>query len=242
MPTPNRRSFLLGAAALIAGGCMSGYYRGAAETTVFDPLAPGPPAAQEKARPPAQPRLNTPIYAGEDCDWVPNLAPIPRAVWATGAPIDERLSPMGTVKRITVHHEGSATPNESRTLEEVARDLREIRKFHVQNMAAGDIGYHFIIDREGRIWEGRPARFRGAHAGGEENAHNLGVMLLGNFDVQTPTNRQLRALEMFLRLQMARYRLGLRAVFTHQELKATRCPGKHLQAHMLRFRACFDRS
>jgi len=230
---------MAGAVVVFAGGCMSGFYRGHDEKILPEPVREVKTPETAPAGPSGGMKLPSrePVYAGADDDWTPNLAPIRRAVWAPASPIGDRLSPMGEVKRITIHHEGSDRYTACSTVTQVANCLREIRKYHVQHMSAGDIGYHFVIDREGRIWEGRPEKYRGAHAGGDSNANNLGIMLLGNFDVQYPTARQLRSLEMFLRLQMARHRVGVRNVFTHQELKPTACPGKHLQAHMNRFRA-----
>jgi N-acetyl-anhydromuramyl-L-alanine amidase AmpD len=162
---------------------------------------------------------------------------MPRDVWALESPINHRLTPMGRVRRITVHHEGAVTPNDHTGIVEVAADIRDIRKVHLRVLGAGDIGYHYVIDRAGRIWTGRPAAYRGAHAGGDANIGNLGIMLLGNFDIQTPTDRQKLALLAFLHNQMKRYVVPVRAVFTHQELKPTRCPGKSLQKYMNRLRA-----
>jgi len=236
MEEPSRRSFLVTAFAIALGGCTGGFYSGGYEQVV----SAGERRVTKRPRSPAKDRSlvrKDPLYPGTGEDtWIPDIDPIPRKLWAPGSPLNYRLNPMGRVTRITVHHEGSETPNNHTGVTEVAADLRDIRKVHLRVMGAGDIGYHYIIDRAGRIWEGRPCAYRGAHAGGEANRGNLGVMCLGNFDIQQPTKRQLKALRGFLTLQMRKYSIRPHKVFTHQELKPTRCPGKHLQAFMKEIR------
>jgi hypothetical protein len=236
MEDPNRRSFLIAAFALAVGGCAGGYFRGGMERVV----TPEKPRETRKTAPPKDglslPKKD-PLYPGSDEDgWIPDLNPISRSLWAPGSPINRRLTPMGRIHRITIHHEGAEQPNNHTGLAQIAGDLRDIRKVHLRVMGAGDIGYHYIIDRAGRIWSGRPSAYQGAHSGGEANVGNLGIMCLGNFDLQEPSRRQTKALHRFLLLQMRKYGVPCRNVFTHQELKPTRCPGRRLQAFMNRLR------
>jgi N-acetyl-anhydromuramyl-L-alanine amidase AmpD len=102
-------------------------------------------------------------------------------------------------------------------------------------MRAGDIGYHFIIDRAGRIWEGRPLIYQGAHVK-DENEHNLGIMTLGNFDRQSPTTAQLMTLQHMLAYLRHQYSVPVSKVYTHQELNPTACPGLHLQPRIVAMR------
>ncbi|MHC5037181.1 MAG: peptidoglycan recognition protein family protein [Planctomycetota bacterium] len=236
MEESSRRSFLLAALAFALGGCAGGYFHGGEEHILSVPK----PSVVRKSKP-KKPALSLtkkdPVYAGAKEEWAPNLIPMPRALWAPGPPIQSRMTPMGRVTRITVHHEGAVSPNHHTEIVDVVADLNDIRTVHMRKMSAGDIGYHYIIDRAGRIWTGRPAIYRGAHSGGEANRGNLGIMLLGNFDNQKPTKRQHRALAEFLVQQMQRYRVPVSRVFTHRELRPTRCPGRALQAFMNAVRA-----
>ena len=68
------------------------------------------------------------------------------------------------------------------------------------------------------------------------NEHNLGIVLLGNFELQTPTAAQLWSLSGFIGFARKLYRVSLDQVFTHGELGETSCPGKNLQAYMTRTR------
>ena len=160
--------------------------------------------------------------------------PIARSNWTRSAPRKGRVSPMAYVSKITVHHEGSATfwTTDYRA---TAKHLEEIRQAHINYKKWGDIGYHYIIDRQGRIWEGRSVRYQGAHVR-NHNPHNIGVMLLGNFEKQKPTKAQLATLQNTLRSLMRKYKVPLKRVHTHRELMPTKCPGRNLQPLVVRIR------
>jgi N-acetyl-anhydromuramyl-L-alanine amidase AmpD len=138
---------------------------------------------------------------------------------------------MGSVERITVHHSGLRDPNWSVDEADVADDILTIQHGHFARLRAGDIGYHYIIDRKGRVWQGRDIRFQGAHVR-NNNPHNIGVMCLGNFDIQEPSRAQVATLERFLAQLGREHGLGPVRIFTHQELVPTTCPGRALQARM----------
>lgn len=109
------------------------------------------------------------------------------------------------------------------------------RKDHNNGKRWADIGYHYVIDPQGRIWEGRPTNLQGAHVK-DTNEHNLGIMCMGNFDQQAPSAAQVAALDAFVVDQMRRYRVPITRVYTHQELNRSACPGRNLQAYMLQTR------
>lgn len=157
-----------------------------------------------------------------------------RSKWATGDPIPSRMERMLPVSRITVHHDGMS-PFWSDSQSAAAGRIDAIRRAH-QSQDWGDIGYHFVIDRSGRIWEGRPLTWQGAHVK-YHNEGNIGVVCLGNFDQQSPTELQVAALQRHLEQLIARYGVPNRLVYTHQELAATACPGRALQAQMGPLRA-----
>lgn len=182
--------------------------------------APGAPTA------PAQPPVET-LPAQPPTADIGGIQAISRTKWASAGPVMAKVNPMGTVSDITVHHEGW-TPvyfSDSRT---TAERLDQIRKSHLERLNAGDIGYHYIIDRAGRIWQGREVKYQGAHVKAH-NEHNIGVMVLGNFDVQAPSDAQVTALRDTLVKLRKRYNVPVARIYTHQELGKTDCPGKALQ-------------
>ena len=58
--------------------------------------------------------------------------------------------------------------------------IAEIRRWHVQDRGWRDIGYHFLVDRDGRFGIGRPLEDMGAHCKGH-NKGTVGICLLGGF-------------------------------------------------------------
>jgi len=145
------------------------------------------------------------------------------------------MDPMNGINSVTIHHEGMPYSVYATAKRDVIRELRTVRTSHIGRMTAGDIGYHFIIDRAGRVWEGRPLRFQGAHVK-DRNYHNIGVMVMGNFEIQYPSKQQKATLKKLLGHFMAKYRIPSGAVYTHRELGPTSCPGRYLQPHVDAFR------
>lgn len=162
---------------------------------------------------------------------------IGRRTWGATAAVPGKMKAMNGVSRITVHHEGSEKPNNDATPAQVAATLRLIQSQHRKRMGAGDIGYHFIIDRTGTIWQGRDWQYQGAHASGQ-NPHNLGVMLLGNFEIQQPTAQQLAALHSLSASLVRKYGLNPATdIFGHSDFSNTKCPGKYLKPQVQIMRA-----
>jgi hypothetical protein len=162
---------------------------------------------------------------------------IPRTDWTHAGPTLSQIRPMNGIARITVHH--TAWEWEMDAWTRTANEVENIRAFHSGKRATdrhwADIAYHFVVDRAGRVWQARPLAYQGAHVKGH-NEHNLGIVLLGNFEVQSPTAAQLVSLREFIGFARGLYAVPLSQVFTHGELGKTSCPGKQLQAYMNRAR------
>jgi len=142
---------------------------------------------------------------------------------------------MGAIHKITLHHEGW-TPVYFTDARTTAERIDLVRSIHVDKRGWGDLGYHFVIDRAGRVWEGRDVRFQGAHVK-DNNEHNIGVMVLGNFEQQRPSAPQLETMVRVVQTLTRQYRINPRGVFTHQELRPTACPGQALQPRIASLRA-----
>jgi hypothetical protein len=139
------------------------------------------------------------------------------------------MNRMLPVQRLTIHHDGMP-PVSLRSRGDIAARIDQIRVSHTQR-GWGDIGYHFVVDPNGNIWEGRPLSWQGAHVGGQ-NEGNVGVLVLGNFQEQRPTGQQIGAVDNFVVDLMSRYRISVHRVHTHRELAKTECPGRNLQPHL----------
>ncbi|MFG0273673.1 MAG: peptidoglycan recognition family protein [Phycisphaerales bacterium] len=182
---------------------------------------------------PAEP---TPTPAAREPEAAP-LGPLrvnPRSSWATAGIVPARMDRQSPLRRITIHHDGMPPVSIAGRADAAARiDL--IRRLHQDNQGWGDIGYHYIVDPTGGVWEGRTLNWQGAHVA-NQNPGNIGVMCLGNFEVQSPTQRQVAALDALVVALGRQYRVPIHEVKTHQELAPTACPGRSLQAYMNRTR------
>lgn len=54
----------------------------------------------------------------------------------------------------------------------------EIRRWHVEDNGWSDIGYHYVIRRDGVVEKGRPIERSGAHAAGH-NTDSIGICVVG---------------------------------------------------------------
>jgi hypothetical protein len=162
---------------------------------------------------------------------------VPRADWTAVRPRLKQIVAMGGITRLTVHH--TAGQMETAAWKITANVLEGIRGFHAGSKSTdrnwADIAYHFAIDRAGRVWQARPLAYQGAHVY-QHNKHNLGIVLLGNFEVQNPTSAQLVALRDFIGFVRKIYNIPLDRIYTHRELGDSECPGRFLQEYMVRAR------
>ncbi|MBI4880639.1 MAG: N-acetylmuramoyl-L-alanine amidase [Planctomycetes bacterium] len=142
---------------------------------------------------------------------------------------------MTDVFRVTVHHSGVRFA--SLDAGEAARQIAAIQRGHFDRGWA-DIGYHFLIDPAGRVWEGRSLAYQGAHAGDFAlNQGNIGVCLLGDFTGQALPAAQTASLLRFLEFLRAEYKIPAGSFYSHRELHGTACPGPALAEAVHQFRA-----
>ena len=185
------------------------------------------------------------------------LGIIPRSAWTSAGPALPTIMPMNGVHLITFHHSGDPQPFLEDSVEGTARYLEAIRKWQV-GQGFQDIAYHFANDRMGRIWQLRELKYRGEHVRDGFawprwldtyvqkansptqpvkgrfiwNAHNIGIVTLGNFMIQEPTEYQKRRIVEFGRLVRNLYQIPIYHCYTHQELVSTLCPGAKYQPYM----------
>ena len=110
-----------------------------------------------------------------------------------------------------------------------AARVDEIRRWHVDGNGWSDIGYHFVIDRDGTIAKGRPIEKDGAHVRGR-NAGTIGISLFGGHGssendefAENFTPAQETALRGLLRDLEAKY--GAVPITGHNQYAAKACPG-----------------
>lgn len=156
----------------------------------------------------------------------------PRQAWGAPPVSNHLADPMGRIFRLTVHHTGLDEHQHANGRELLARIANQHRS---RGWAA--IGYHFVIDGEGHLWEGRPLAYQGAHAGGDNNIGNIGVVVAGDFSHHPPSPAQLAALDYCVDTLCQHFHIPLNQVVGHRDLKATDCPGEALGRRLDAYRA-----
>jgi hypothetical protein len=162
------------------------------------------------------------------------------------------------LRQIFVHH--SAGSNYDRN---GAATMRAIYAYHTQTRGWCDIGYNFVIDWSGTIYEGRWARnyaswethdsedyrdrvVAGAHVAGF-NSGSVGISLMGNFTSVGPPAAMKQSLKAMLAWEAGRHELNptgthsfngrtLRVIAGHRDAGQTACPGKRLYDQLPRLR------
>lgn len=150
-----------------------------------------------------------------------------------------------SVKLLVVHHTAqNVTGDERPALERV----RALYAYHANSRGWGDIGYHYLIDERGQIYEGR-AGGRGV-IGGHAYCWNTGtvsIAMLGNFDIEQPPQVQIQSLQWLLSDLAERYGLDLGSsvrmhgknfptIVGHKDLLSTDCPGYYVRETLAQIR------
>jgi hypothetical protein len=170
----------------------------------------------------------------------PGLAVQPRSAWNAAGAVTSRLTrASGGWNRVTIHHSAKysrefGAPSSGN----VAGAIKDIQTVHMRDERYGDIGYHFLIDPVGRIWQGRLLDWQGAHAGGANgtnNVGNIGICVLGDFNAERPDPRALGALERLVDALCERHHIARARIFGHRQLRSTECPGDALMAWVSRY-------
>jgi hypothetical protein len=150
-----------------------------------------------------------------------------RADWGARAPRCA-VSSMNPY-RATIHH--TVTPTND-SLSPQAR-LRNIQSFHMYSRGWCDIGYNYLISRDGRVWRGRGPQKLGAHVG-NANSGNIGISFIGTYTSTAPTSTQMcNGARLLRRLNMDfRIPLNRTSIRGHRQYGGTVCPGNALYGRL----------
>lgn len=104
-------------------------------------------------------------------------------------------------------------------------DAEEIRRWH-KNKGWGDIGYHYVITRDGWLEEGRDIDLQGSHVKGE-NHDSLGICLVGGVDEKGKpqfnfTKKQMECLSGVVGYLKVSY--SITRVEGHNKYSSKKCP------------------
>ena len=110
-----------------------------------------------------------------------------------------------------------------------AEKTAELKRWHVEDRGWRNIGYHYTIDRDGTITEGRPMEQNGAHTKGR-NKNTCGIALFGGFGSTSNdrfsenfTPEQMASLQQLVADLMNTY--PITKVSGHNQYAPKACPG-----------------
>ena len=229
--------------------------RPAIDTSRLDTSATAPDTlepADETTEPtdPADPADgDTATLSGADVTPEPQI--FSRAQWGANEKIKRTSTPeYGEIHGGFVHHTVNAN---NYTKAEVPAIIRSIYAYHVQSRGWNDVGYNFLIDKFGRIWEGRYGGVDRPVVGAHTESYNyygFGVSAIGNFDIKKPPEALIQAEGALFAWKLSLHGVSASAtnvaigprtfsssIMAHRDTKSTACPGRYLYARMDDIRA-----
>jgi flagellar hook assembly protein FlgD len=184
---------------------------------------------------------------------------VTRAEWGADESMRGDAPAYAPVKMAFVHHTAGGN---TYTRAEAPGLMRGIYAYHTKSLHWSDIGYNFLIDRFGTIYEGRYGGITrgviGAQVGGF-NTGSTGISVIGTFTEVAPPQVALTALERLLAWKLSlgdldpkgtaeltcgltdKYKKGDAVTFPviagHRDANYTECPGDQLYALLPAIRA-----
>jgi hypothetical protein len=176
---------------------------------------------------------------------------ITRARWGADESLRKKAPEYAEPLRMAIVHHTATT--DSYPKEKSDDIVRSIYAYHTKTNGWNDIGYNFLVDRYGQIFEGRyggiTRTVQGAHSLGF-NKNSTGISIIGNFGGSKPPEVAMNALKRILawRLDLGfvdptgaltyvsngsnKYKAGvkvsLKTISAHRDVGKTECPGDPL--------------
>ncbi|HET9425558.1 MAG TPA: peptidoglycan recognition family protein [Gemmatimonadaceae bacterium] len=148
----------------------------------------------------------------------------------TAGGADMRLRIPHRITHVTLHHTGDAQPLRPRD-DPVAR-LRGLQSWGAADRNWWDVPYHYLLDLDGRIYEGRDWRYMGETNTTYDPGGHFLISVIGNYERQEPTPAQLNAIADMMAWALAEFDLPLERIGGHYNYASTGCPGQHLRKHL----------
>lgn len=151
----------------------------------------------------------------------------PRANWNAAEP---KVYKSQVPVKITIHHEGEIFNPQK---ESAAVHIKKVQTWGMSEARNwSDIPYHFIIDFDGNIFEGRNVFTAGETATEYDPEGHLLITCLGNFEEQEVTEKQLNALIELTAYCCNKYQISPTTIKAHKDFAKTLCPGKDLYRYL----------
>jgi hypothetical protein len=146
-----------------------------------------------------------------------------------GTPADPAMVRKQTITHITLHHQGEPFPQGK----DPVQYLRNLQTWSRNTKHWADIPYHYIIDLDGRIYEGRDINYAGdTNTEYDPTGHAL-IEVVGNFEEVEPNQKQLDAVVDLMAMLAAKYHVPVERIASHRDFSAqTVCPGANLYRYV----------
>jgi hypothetical protein len=140
---------------------------------------------------------------------------------------------------ITIHHTASLQNRNIR----IERKMQNLQKFSQTSsrlstgrlkLAWADVPYHFYIDVNGQIAEGRDIIYSGDTNTDYDPTGHIQVVLEGNFVKERPSTLQLQSLNKLVFWLANRWQISPRKIKGHKYYASTACPGKNLESKLFK--------
>ncbi len=128
------------------------------------------------------------------------------------------------IEYIFIHHTGATQDNPEADTSH--HTLEIIDEYH-KSLGWGSCGYNYVIEKDGRVRQGRKDNEIGAHTIGY-NDRSIGICLSGNFDHYLPTEAQINALKELVKTKMTQYSIPLNKILPHRAVANKSCYGNLL--------------
>jgi hypothetical protein len=134
------------------------------------------------------------------------------------------------ITHVTLHHTGDREP--LRPQDDPVRKLRGLQSWGAAERNWWDVPYHYLLDLEGRIYEGRDWRYMGETNTTYDPGGHFLISVIGNYERQEPTPAQLAAIADLMAWALKEFNLPLDRIGGHYNYATTGCPGTHLRKYL----------
>lgn len=150
----------------------------------------------------------------------------PRSEWNALVPLPYKSH---VPEKITIHHEGEFFDEGENSAEHI-KNTQSWGMGKDRNWS--DIPYHYMIDPDGKVFEGRNVYTAGETNTTYDPSGHLLITCLGNFEEQDVTKEQLRSLINLTAYCCIRFQIDPETIKGHKDYAETLCPGKDLYKYI----------
>jgi hypothetical protein len=163
---------------------------------------------------------------------VATLASLPAHIAASdmAGGAEMRLRIPHRITHVTLHHTGSPEPLLAG--DDPVERLRGLQRWGRTDRNWWDVPYHYLIDLEGRIYEGRDWRYMGETNTAYDPSGHFLISVIGNYGLQEATSAQLEAITALMAWAVSRFDVPLDRIGGHYDYAPTTCPGTHLRKYL----------